>query len=72
MRIEVPYLAADVDRHGNVRIYYRRKGRPKVRVDLVVVPRAGGKATPITLSADKRRRRYSRFVRVYVGVEKLD
>jgi integrase len=26
------YLVEDVDRHGNVRIYFRRKGRPKIRL----------------------------------------
>src|SRR6266851_2090256 len=26
------FLAEDVDRHGNVRIYFRRKGRPKIRL----------------------------------------
>lgn len=26
------YLVEDVDRHGNVRIYLRRKGQPKIRL----------------------------------------
>jgi integrase len=26
------FLSADVDRHGNVRIYFRRKGQPKIRL----------------------------------------
>src|SRR5215471_9506076 len=26
------YLVEDVDRHGNVRVYFRRKGRPKIRL----------------------------------------
>ena len=26
------FLAEDVDRHGNVRIYFRRKGKPKIRL----------------------------------------
>jgi integrase len=26
------FLVEDVDRHGNVRIYFRRKGRPKIRL----------------------------------------
>src|SRR5271166_679800 len=26
------YVVEDVDRHGNVRIYFRRKGRPKIRL----------------------------------------
>jgi len=26
------YLVEDVDRHGNVRIYFRRKGKPKIRL----------------------------------------
>lgn len=32
MKIDFPYLVQDTDRHGNVRYYYRRKGRPKVRI----------------------------------------
>ncbi len=32
MKIDYPYLVQDKDRHGNVRYYYRRKGRPKVRI----------------------------------------
>jgi integrase len=27
-----PYLCSDVDRHGNVRVYFRRAGQPKVRL----------------------------------------
>lgn len=27
MRFRIRYVAEDTDRHGNVRIYYRRKGR---------------------------------------------
>jgi integrase len=27
------YVVEDIDRHGNVRIYFRRKGRPKVRLN---------------------------------------
>jgi integrase len=27
-----PYLCSDVDRHGNVRVYFRRAGRPKARI----------------------------------------
>src|SRR5690348_571923 len=26
------YVVEDVDRHGNVRVYFRRKGQPKVRL----------------------------------------
>src|SRR6476660_9594411 len=26
------YVVEDVDRHGNVRIYFRRKGQPKIRL----------------------------------------
>jgi integrase len=26
------YVVEDVDRHGNVRVYYRRKGQPKIRL----------------------------------------
>ena len=29
---ELRHLVEDVDRHGNVRVYYRRRGRPKVRL----------------------------------------
>lgn len=32
MKIDYPYLVQDTDRHGNVRYYYRRKGKPKVRL----------------------------------------
>lgn len=32
MRIKLKYVVEDVDRHGNVRLYYRRKGQPKVRL----------------------------------------
>ncbi len=30
--IRVKYVVEDRDRHGNVRLYYRRKGQPKVRL----------------------------------------
>ena len=30
--LRLKYLVEDVDRHGNVRIYFRRKGKPKVRL----------------------------------------
>lgn len=30
--VEYPYISKDRDRHGNVRYYYRRKGRKKVRI----------------------------------------
>jgi integrase len=32
VKLALPYLVADTDRHGNVRYYYRRKGKPKIRV----------------------------------------
>jgi integrase len=32
MNIRLPFLVEDVDRHGNVRIYFRRKRQPKVRI----------------------------------------
>ena len=32
MKLQLPYLIADTDRHGNVRYYYRRRGQPKIRV----------------------------------------
>lgn len=32
LRFDFPYLMEDTDRHGNARVYVRRKGRPKVRV----------------------------------------
>lgn len=30
--MKLKYLVEDVDRHGNVRIYFRRKGQPKIRL----------------------------------------
>ena len=30
--LRLKYLVEDVDRHGNVRIYFRRKGQPKIRI----------------------------------------
>ena len=30
--IRLKYLVEDVDQHGNVRIYFRRPGHPKVRL----------------------------------------
>lgn len=32
MRIRLKYVVEDSDRHGNVRLYFRRKGQPKVRL----------------------------------------
>jgi hypothetical protein len=32
MKIDLPYLMQDVDRHGNVRLYVRRKKVGKVRL----------------------------------------
>ena len=32
MKIRLKYIVEDMDRHGNVRLYYRRKGQPKVRL----------------------------------------
>ena len=32
MQIKLKYVVEDVDRHGNVRLYYRKKGQPKVRL----------------------------------------
>lgn len=32
LKINIPYVIADRDRHGNVRLYYWRKGRPKIRL----------------------------------------
>jgi hypothetical protein len=26
------FVVEDVDRHGNIRIYFRRKGQPKIRL----------------------------------------
>ncbi len=34
MRIDLPYLMQDVDRHGNIRLYVRRKNVGKVRLKL--------------------------------------
>jgi len=33
MKIRLKYLSEDVDRHGNVRVYVRVPGRPKVRIN---------------------------------------
>ncbi len=41
------FLAEDVDRHGNVRIYFRRKGEPKIRLT----------ETPGTLAFDREYQR---------------
>jgi hypothetical protein len=30
--VRIKFVVEDVDRHGNVRIYFRRKGHPKVRL----------------------------------------
>src|SRR5690349_20489459 len=32
VRLRFRFVVEDVDRHGNVRTYFRRKGRPKVRL----------------------------------------
>ncbi len=32
LKVSYPHVVADTDRHGNVRVYYRRKGSPKVRL----------------------------------------
>jgi integrase len=32
MKIELPYVIPDTDRHGNVRYYFRRPGQPKIRI----------------------------------------
>lgn len=32
LKVNYPHVIADTDRHGNLRVYYRRKGRPKVRL----------------------------------------
>jgi integrase/recombinase XerD len=32
IRVRFRYVIEDVDRHGNVRLYYRRRGEPKVRL----------------------------------------
>lgn len=32
MKIQLRYVSEDVDRFGNVRLYYRRRGQPKVRL----------------------------------------
>ncbi len=32
LKINLPYVVPDTDRHGNVRLYYWRKGRPKIRL----------------------------------------
>src|SRR5579883_3076739 len=32
-KAELKFLVEDVDRHGNVRVYFRRKGQPKIRLN---------------------------------------
>ena len=32
MKLDLPHLVADTDRHGNVRYYYRLPGKPKIRI----------------------------------------
>ena len=32
MKIQLPYVIPDTDRHGNVRYYFRRPGLPKIRI----------------------------------------
>src|SRR5262249_56795335 len=32
VKIRFRYIAEDMDRHGNVRLYFRRKGQPKIRL----------------------------------------
>lgn len=33
IQVRYPFVVEDVDRHGNRRVYFRRKGHPKVRID---------------------------------------
>jgi hypothetical protein len=32
VRIRLKYVSEDKDRRGNVRLYFRRKGQPKIRL----------------------------------------
>jgi integrase len=32
MKVNLPYVIPDTDRHGNVRYYFRRPGQPKIRI----------------------------------------
>jgi len=32
VKLSLKYVVEDVDRHGNVRLYFRRKGQPKIRL----------------------------------------
>jgi site-specific recombinase XerD len=32
MKVDYPYVIPDTDRHGNVRLYYRRNGKRKIRI----------------------------------------
>lgn len=32
LKVAYPYVVSDTDRHGNVRVYYRRKGKRKIRL----------------------------------------
>src|ERR1700761_7376841 len=41
------FVVEDVDRHGNIRIYFRRKGKPKIRL----------RETPGTKAFDKEYQR---------------
>jgi integrase len=36
MKVDLPYLMQDVDRHGNLRSYVRKKGKPKIRIRATV------------------------------------
>lgn len=32
MQVRIKYVVSDTDRHGNLRVYYRRPGQPKIRL----------------------------------------
>lgn len=32
MKMRLKYIVEDTDRHGTVRLYYRRPGQPKIRL----------------------------------------
>jgi integrase len=36
VKVSLPYITTDVDRHGNVRVYFRRKGDQKVRIHAAI------------------------------------
>ena len=50
------FLVEDVDRHGNVRIYFRRKGQPKIRLRELPGTAAFDEEYQRAFSGERRRR----------------